>query len=174
MKGRNLMANKTKTIAFIKKVEGGWSDVITDKGGATYCGITLATYQQYFGKNKTKYDLRNISNDEWLHIFNVGYWNPWKADQIKNDSIALLCVDMGFNSGVKNAIKRVQTALGCNADGIVGPKTLAALNATPSYEVFYKIWRMRCKYYVSLAGSGNQLSNLRGWINRILSIPFEY
>jgi len=41
----------------LKKVfvhEGGWADYPEDPGGATMKGVTLLTFQRYFGQDKTR------------------------------------------------------------------------------------------------------------------------
>lgn len=168
------MADAKQMIPFIKKWEGGYANDPDDKGGCTMMGVTIKTYRKYFGKDKTCEDLKNISEEEWLTIFKDGYWSPWKADEIKNQSIAQLCVDMGWGSGLKTAIKKVQATLGLKADGIVGPKTLAALNALPASGVFRKLWVMRYNWFHEIAKSGNNKKFLRGWLNRLNDIKFRF
>lgn len=167
------MADARLIIPFIRKWEGGYANDPDDKGGCTMMGVTIATYRKYYGKDKTCADLKKITDDEWLEIFKKGYWDCWKADEIKNQSIAQLCVDMGWGSGPKTAIKKVQAALGCKADGIVGPKTLAALNAYPSVGVFRKLWSMRYSWLHQIAQSGNNKKYLRGWLNRLNDIKYK-
>ena len=167
------MADARLIIPFIRKWEGGYVNDPDDKGGCTMMGVTIATYRKYYGKDKTCADLKKITDDEWLEIFKKGYWEPWKADQIKNQSIAQLVVDCGWGSGPKTAIKKVQAALGCKADGIVGPKTLAALNAYPSVGVFRKLWSMRYSWLHQIASVGNNKKYLRGWLNRLNDIKYK-
>lgn len=167
------MADPKQVIEHFRRWEGGFVNDKDDHGGATMMGITLKTYQKYYGKDKTAEDLKNITDEEWLNIFEDGYWKPWKADEIKNQSIALLCTSMGWGSGVKTAIKKVQTTLGLKADGIVGPKTLAALNANPSAGVFRKLWVMRYNWFHDIAKSGNNKKFLRGWLNRLNDIKYR-
>lgn len=159
-------------VPFIKRWEGGWANDPDDAGGCTMAGVTIATYRQYYGKDKTCNDLRFITQDEWLEIFKDGYWKPWKADQIKNQSIAQLVVDCGWGSGPKTSIRKVQACLGCKVDGIIGPKTLAALNAEPQEEVFNKIWKMRYEWLCNVAKKGNNKKFLKGWLRRLSSIKF--
>lgn len=167
------MAQAKLMIPFLKKWEGGFVNDPDDKGGATNMGVTLKVYQKYFGKDKTAEDLKNITEDEWVTIFKE-YWNPWKADDIKNQSIAQLVVDMGWMSGTKTAIKKVQECLGTKADGIVGPKTLALLNKLPSAGVFRKLWVMRYNWLNQIAKSGNNKKFLRGWLCRLNDIKFRF
>jgi lysozyme family protein len=88
------MADAKLVIPFIRRWEGGYANHPNDRGKCTMMGITIGTYQQYFGKDKTCEDLKNISEDEWLAIFKKGYWDKMKADKIENQSLAQLCVDL--------------------------------------------------------------------------------
>lgn len=165
------MANAELMVPFIKKWEGGWANDPDDAGGCTMAGITIGTYRKYYGSNKTCDDLRFITPKEWLHIFKKGYWDKMKADQIENQSIAQLCVDMCWGSGPITSIKKIQSTLGLKADGIVGPKTLAALNGDPE-KVFYTLWNMRKAWLEKIALKGNNKKFLRGWLNRLNDIKF--
>jgi len=167
------MADPKQVISFFRKWEGGFVNDKDDHGGATMMGVTLKTYQKYYGKDKTAEDLKNITDEEWLHIFTEGYWKPWKADEIKNQSIALLVADCGWGSGPKTAIKKVQTCLGVKADGIVGPITLKALNNPSTMTTFKKLWGMRYVWLHNIAKSGNNSKFLRGWLNRLNDIKYR-
>ena len=65
------------------------------------------------------------------------YWDRWKADEIKSLSIADIRVDGIWASGV-HGIKIPQDLLGVIPDGIVGPKTLAAVNSRNPRELFQR------------------------------------
>lgn len=123
------MANAKLLQPFILRWEGGFVNDPLDRGGATNKGITIGTFRQFYGKDATVEQLKNITDEQWLHIFKSGYWNPWKADEIVNQSIANIVVDWAWASGPGTSIKQVQGVLGVAADGIVGPKTLATINS---------------------------------------------
>lgn len=164
------MANSNTLVPFIKSWEGGFVNHPQDPGGATMKGVTLATFRSYYGKDKTVQDLKNITDEQWHHIFKKGYWDKWKADEIKSQSIANLVVDWVYNSG-KYGITKVQTLLGVTADGIVGPKTLAALNSKDPKTLFNQIWQARKKYYEGLKTFP---TFGKGWMRRLNSIGFGY
>ena len=63
------------------------------------------------------------------------YWDRWKADNIVSQPVANILVDWVWGSGV-NGIKIPQRVLGVQADGIVGPKTLQAVNNADSRTLF--------------------------------------
>lgn len=133
-------------------------------------GVTLATFRSYYGASKTVNDLKNITDEQWMHIFRKGYWDKWKADEIRSQSIANLCVDWVYNSG-KHGITKVQALLGVTVDGIVGPKTLAALNAQDPQTFFKKLHTAREAFYRSLS---NFKTFGTGWLRRNNGIGFGY
>jgi len=159
------MASYKKLKPIILKWEGGYAGNI-DGMICTMKGVTLATFRKYFGKTKNCKDLRNISDSQWDSIFIQGFWNRWSADAIKCQSIANLLVDWVWASGVYG-IKYPQRVLGVTADGIVGPKTIAAINNYPNQkELFQKLWNRRKKHFESIA-TGNKKKFLNGWLNRL-------
>ena len=167
------MADKNKLIPIIKKWEGGYSDNPNDRGGATNSGVTLAVYQSVYGKNKTKNDLKRMTNDQWNYIFTKLYWNKWKADEIKNQSIANILVDWVWMSGY-GTIKKIQSLFGLTADGIVGNKTISYINSHDQEEVFNKIWNRRKQFYESLVKNNpSQKVFLKGWMNRLNTFKFQ-
>lgn len=167
------MADKNKLIPIIKRWEGGYSDNPNDRGGATNSGVTLAVYQSVYGKNKTKNDLKRMTNDQWNYIFTKLYWNKWKADEINNQSIANILVDWVWMSGL-GTIKKIQSLFGLTSDGIVGNKTISYINSHDQEEVFNKIWNRRKSFYESLVKNNpSQKVFLKGWMNRLNTYKFQ-
>ena len=167
------MADYTKLIPIIKRFEGGYANNPYDKGGCTNSGVTLSTYRYYFGRNKTCSDLKRMTEDEWSHIFKVGYWDKWKADSIDNQAIANLVVDWLWHSGVYG-IKYVQEVLGVAKDGVVGNKTLSAINNHNNpKELFGKIWARRKKQFDNIVKNNpKQKIFYRGWMNRLNAFSY--
>jgi len=160
-----------KIVKFFKKWEGGYSNHPADKGGPTMMGITLKTFQSYYGPDKTAADLKKMTEEQWLRIFKNGYYNKMKCGQIEDDSTALLCCDMGWGSGPVTAIKKIQACLGCQADGIIGPKTLAAVNGKDRKAIFEKLWQMRKAWFEAIVKANpSQKVFLKGWLNRLNDI----
>lgn len=149
----------------VLKWEGGYAGNIDGKT-CTMKGVTLATYRNYFGRQKTCKELRGISQAEWEYIFKNGFWDRWKADKIDNQSIAELLVDWVWASGIYG-IKLPQRVLGVKDDGIVGNKTLSAINNYPNQkELFNKLWNRRKKHFEDIAKNGKE-KFLKGWLNRL-------
>lgn len=162
------MADYKKLIPTVLKFEGGFANHPSDPGGATNSGVTLATFRSVYGKDKTVQDLKNMTMEQWEYIFKKKFWNRWKADDIDNQAIANLLVDWLWASGVYG-IKYPQEVLGVKTDGIVGLKTLAAINYYPNKkELFEKLWNRRKKHFEDIVRNRPQSKVfLKGWLRRL-------
>lgn len=166
------MADFGKYAPILKRLEGGYVVHPDDPGGATNQGVTLATYRAIFGREKTKEDLRHITDEEWVRVMRV-YWDACKGDEIKSQSVADIVVDWSVNSGTAGR-KGTQKALGLVADGIFGQRTLAALNKEPAKCVFCKIQEARREFYRDIVRKKpSQEVFLKGWLNRVNTFEFE-
>lgn len=171
------MADVNKLKPFILKWEGGFVNDPDDLGGATNKGITFATYCQYRKKKRlpepTVEDLKNLSDAEWTEILKTMYWDRWQADRINNQFVANILVDWVWASGV-HGIKRTQKLLVVTVDGIVGEKTLAALNAQDPETIFDKIKADRIDFINEICKARPANEKFRkGWLNRINDFVFE-
>lgn len=159
---------------FILRWEGGFVDDPLDRGGATNKGITIGTFRNFYGKDATVEQLKNITDEQWLHIFKSGYWDKWKADDIENQSIANIVVDWAWGSGAATSIKQVQKILGVAVDGIVGDDTLTAINIAEQRSLFVKIHNRRIEFVENIVKRDpSQARFLKGWKNRINSLTFS-
>lgn len=159
------MADYKQLKPIVLKYEGGYAGNI-DGMTCTMKGVTLATFRKYFGKNKTCKDLKNITDWQWDYIFKYGFWDKWQADSIQSQAIANLVVDWTWASGIYG-IKYPQQVLGVKADGIVGAKTLAAINEHPNKEeLFNQLWEKRERHFRNIA-VGNKAKFLKGWLRRL-------
>lgn len=171
------MANSSKLVPFILQWEGGFVNDPLDLGGATNKGITIGTFTEYKKRKGLKaptiQDLKNISNEDWHEVFKGLYWDRWKADEIKNQAVANILVDWVWASG-SHGIKRPQRLLGVTADGVVGSKTIAALNAKDPAELFRMIKADRIKFIDEICEKRPANNRFKkGWLNRINAIKYE-
>nr|DAM03133.1 MAG TPA: Lysozyme [Caudoviricetes sp.] len=160
--------------------EGGFANHPNDKGGATNKGVTLSTWKKV-GYDKDGDGCIDVSDLKLLtdedvekKVLKPFYWDRWKADDINNQSIANLLVDWVWASGVYG-IKYPQEVLGVIADGIVGNKTLSAVNDYPNQEeLFQKLWDRRKQHFESIVHRDpSQKVFLKGWMNRLNDYKFE-
>ena len=168
------MADYLKLKPIVLKWEGGFSNHPNDTGGATNSGVTLTTFRGAFGRYKTVEDLKNMTDEQWNYIFKRKYWDKWKADEIKDQAIANLIVDWYWMSGTLG-VKYPQEVLGVVADGIVGKKTLAAINNHPNKKkLFNDLWNRRKKHFDDIVKYRPSTKVfLRGWYNRLKDFKYE-
>lgn len=147
-----------------------------DTGGATMCGVTLKTYKEWCRRKgypkPTVERLARLDYDTWRSVLKDLFWDRCSADGIKNGSVALMLVDWCWVNGAQ-AIRDAQTAFSLVADGIVGVKTLAALNGSDAREVLERLRAAREKSYRDIVKRRPASQRyLNGWINRTESIEF--
>ena len=172
------MANVNQLAPFILKWEGDFVNDPADLGGATNMGVTISTWKQV-GYDKDGdgdidvNDLHLLTRDDVVNrVLKPHYWDRWKADEIKSQSVANILVDWVWASGA-HGIKIPQRLLGVTVDGIVGPKTIAAVNARNPRELFDMIKIARFDFIEDICRkrpANNKFK--RGWMNRINDIAY--
>lgn len=174
------MANIDKLMPHILKWEGGakYTNDPLDRGGATKYGITIGTLQglKYDTNRDGKVnveDVKALQLDDFKKILKVQYWDRWQADKINNQSIANLLVDWLWGSG-KWGIIIPQRLLGVPADGVVGAKTINALNGANQRDIYNKVWQARKEFYEKIVKNNPSQSKwLKGWLNRLNDLKYS-
>ncbi|MEG1038919.1 MAG: glycosyl hydrolase 108 family protein [Pseudomonas sp.] len=141
--------------------EGGYSDHKADPGGKTQYGITEAVARAYGFTG----DMRTLTRDEAKRIYRADYWELVRADELP-PQVRYDVFDGAVNSGVKQSVKWLQRAAGVTDDGIIGPKTLAAVHAMTHERVTKRYNGHRLRFMKDLK---NWPSFSRGWADRIAS-----
>ena len=167
------MANFKEYAKKLIEIEGGYVDHPNDAGGITMQGVTLTTFRQYCGEDKTVADLRDMSYGTWCDIMKDLYWDKCLGDEIENQAVAEITVDWCVNSGTQG-LRKVQEIAGAKPDGIAGPKTLAAINGADQKELFDRIMSARNQFYVNIVKKNpSQRVFMNGWMNRLGKFKFE-
>lgn len=141
--------NFDRCVTVVLQAEGGFVDDPRDPGGATNMGITLRTLEQARGKPVTVEDVKDLSVDEAKSIYRRFYWNPIAGDQLPA-GVDMTTFDFAVNGGPGEAVRLLQQCVGCAVDGVMGPATLAAVQAADARTLIEKYSAARDSYYEQL------------------------
>jgi lysozyme family protein len=162
-----LFANK------LINIEGGYSDRADDRGGPTKYGVILSTWKAYgYDKNGDGIidaeDIKELTTDDARWIAKKIFWDFFRADEIKNQSIAEFLCDWGYNSGNPTVARILQRILRINVDGKIGPDTIKLINSSNQKTLFDRLKLERQEFVKNIVlRDPSQIANLRGWLNRI-------
>ena len=162
------MSNFKVAVEEVLKREGGFVNHPNDKGGATNMGITIGTLSKWLGRPATIDDVRNMTRDTAIAIYKKNYWDVVWGDKIKYYSVASAIFDQAVNRGPASALKQAQKIIGTTQDGIMGPKTLEALNKMPDSQFLPLYFSESASFYNRLVQNDpSQGVFLVGWLKRI-------
>ncbi|MEM8974630.1 MAG: glycosyl hydrolase 108 family protein [Pseudomonadota bacterium] len=118
-------------ISKILKHEGGFVDHPDDPGGATNKGITIGTLKRLRidvdgDGDSDIHDLKNLSDADVHRVYKLFYWDAVQADLLPA-GVNYTVADFAVNSGPARAAKVLQSIVGTESDGVIGPKTIAAV-----------------------------------------------
>lgn len=164
---------------FLRSWEGGYVNHPNDKGGPTYAGVTIAVWTTYCKKHGLTANVRTLKamkDSQWREIMKGMYWDKLRCDEVRWQSVANLMCDWGVNSGVVKAAMAIQKLVGVTADGVVGPKTIAAINAAQNPDVlFQSLKSARRQNYKDMAKADQKKRTfLDGWLNRLDKVNATY
>lgn len=141
--------------------EGGYVNNPKDPGGETNWGITkkVAEANGYSGS------MKDFTQKDAEAIYLKLYWNAVKADELPA-AVRFDVFDAAVNSGVSQASKWLQRAVGAVDDGVIGIKTIDALKFCYPLEVKQKFLSQRLMFMTDLP---TWSTFGKGWARRIAS-----
>lgn len=138
------MAELVTILPVTLKFEGLWANNPKDPGGATMKGITLNTFREFHPGAGTN-ALRNISDADVLHIYDVGFFKPIGGPSL-SQGVAMVGFDYGVNSGKGRAIstlKATASLIGSERVRKISTDRLAFDHALKTWAYFGKGWGAR-------------------------------
>lgn len=139
-------------------VEGGYVNNPRDPGGETKYGISKRSYPNL--------DIKNLTLDQASAIYRSDFWDVCCCDDLPAP-IAGFVFDASVVQGQGWAPKMLQAAVGTATDGVIGPKTVAAISKVTVADLHATIGWLREQRFRQTA----DFSDFgHGWITRLFRV----
>jgi lysozyme family protein len=169
-----MISNFASSLAHVLLSEGGYVNNPRDPGGATNQGITQREYNAWRTRHgQPPQDVRLLTSGEGSALYREEYWNKVSGDLLPS-GVDYCAFDFCVNSGpyeadecLQRAIESLQASAGVTVDGVIGPKTIAALQAADPRRIINEVCAERLafmKAHCDWADFGD------GWRNRVNSV----
>lgn len=165
------MTRASICIPRILKHEGGFVNDPRDAGGATNRGVTIGTLRSLGmdidGDGDIDVaDVRALTEPQAVIIYKQFYWDAVQADLLPA-GVDYAVADFAVNSGPRRAAEHLQRALGLRADGVIGPRTLAAASKADRRATINLICDSRLAFMRSIRGGRDWAAFGKGWTRRV-------
>jgi lysozyme family protein len=147
------------------KAEGGNDDDPNDPGGRTSRGITQGGDWDVWRQTHPglPIDVWQAPQDQIIAIYKTMYWDVVQGDSLPA-GVDMMCFDIGVLTGVGEAAMLLQSVVGSDVDGEIGPDTTAAAKAMDATTVINQLSAKWLKYLQTRA---NAATYIHGWTNRV-------
>lgn len=137
---------------------GNWT------GGRIGVGVLKGTKYGISAAAYPSLDIENLTLDQAKAIYYKDYWTVAGCESVP-DALRFDLFDFAVNSGPKTAVKKLQESVGAVPDGMLGPKTLMAINNYTPGEVRL---RLMGKRMLLMTGDYSAwVTQGRGWMIRL-------
>lgn len=144
----------------------------TDRGRETIAGLTWRCYSEDFlhlprGQRCPLEDFRRLTLDDVVGVMAEVFALRTNLWRIRDAQLRLAVVDFAINAGADDAIPALQRAAGVDADGVFGPVSQQAVNASDVELLRDRVMAARYeKAALEVLRDRSQLANLHGWLKR--------
>ncbi len=160
--------------------EGGYVNRASDTGGETNYGITadtLAAYHAAYKDQTISKDVDKISKKDARQIYRTMFFDRYRTGEIIDEGLAEHILDITVNPGPARAALWAQQSINTisqkklGEDGVMGSKTIAALNALSPRDrakVHNDLMLKRMRHYEAVIAAEPKKEEYRnGWANRV-------
>ncbi|MGL5369853.1 MAG: glycoside hydrolase family 108 protein [Plesiomonas shigelloides] len=152
-------------IQFVLDKEGGlrpdmgYVNDPKDMGGETKAGISKRAYP--------KEDIKKLTMERIVFLYHRDYWRQAYCAELP-PGISLAVFDGAVQHGWMTSVKMLQEVMGVKADGIIGPKTKAAISSMDPEWVLARLLLRRARYYGRIIMKNQSQGRFfEGWHNRL-------
>jgi lysozyme family protein len=152
----------------VLKHEGGFVNHPDDPGGATNKGVTIGTLKRLGidvddDGDSDIADLKKLRDADVARVYRLFYWDAVRADALPA-GLDYAMFDFAVNSGPARAAQHLQRILGVEADGDIGPATLAAVEKREPSALVTALMDSRLNF---LKGLKHWKTFGKGWQRRV-------
>jgi lysozyme family protein len=158
--------NFAQALQAVLKHEGGYVNNPQDPGGMTNLGCTKTVWEEHCGHPVDEKAMRALTPVDVAPLYKTKYWDKISGDDLPS-GVDSAVFDAAINSGAGRAAKWLQTCVGVEADGGIGPKTLAAVRAKNPKQLIndYCAYRLA---YLKMLQTWNTFG--KGWESRVKEV----
>lgn len=155
-----------RCVDFVLRMEGGFTDNPSDPGGPTNLGVTMPTLTAFRGHPVSKADISALTPDTVKPLYRELFWCRVLGDLLPA-GVDLCLLDSAVNMGPGKAARLLQRVLALTQDGLIGPRTIAAVNRFPAPALIDSLGSYRLAYYQALP-TWDEFG--KGWSNRVQAV----
>jgi len=151
------------------KAEGGFrlTNIKGDRGGQTYAGIARNMHRRWPGWAWIDRD-ETPPTDLVRDFYRTEFWTPLQCSRMTQETAEDI-YDFAVNAGPRVSAKLAQAVAGVVPDGVIGPKTIEALERIDpaTFRPLFALAKI-ARYRDIVTRDRTQGRFMLGWINRIL------
>lgn len=161
-------------IPTVLRHEGGLVDNPNDPGGITNFGVSLRWLKSKGLAGDINHDgdvdaqdIKIMTREDAMAFYLKFWWEPYRYQFIVAQMVATKVFDAAVNMGAPRAHRLAQGVVGLTQDGVIGPKSLAEINAMPSLKFLEAYQNAMAQFYRGIVASNPARQQfLQGWLNR--------
>lgn len=136
--------------------------------GPSKYGVTLESFRE-FHSAATAIDIAMLTPTTAAEFYRTAFWDRYRFGDIDDQALAGKVFDIGVNAGPETSVRFLQLAVGAMpADGVLGPKTIAVVNASDPVQALAAFRMVAAQYYRQLVMRDPSRANeLAGWLARV-------
>ena len=158
--------NWDNCFAMVIKSEGGFVNNPKDPGGMTNLGVTRSAWQGFLNRDVTETEMRGLTPEAVKPFYKALYWDRIKGDSLPS-GVDYAAYDLAVNSGPHKAAQYLQEIAGAPVDGMIGPKSLEAIQSCDAKETADAICDMRLEFLKKLSTFD---TFGKGWSHRVADV----
>ena len=155
--------NWEQCFALVLKHEGGFVNHPKDPGGMTNLGVTRTNWELFLDHDVTEADMRALTPEMVKPFYKKNYWDRIRGDELPS-GVDYAAYDLAVNSGTGRAAKYLQQIAGVIVDGVIGPRSMEAIQKCDAEDVVDGICNLRMDFLKNL-GTFDTFG--KGWTTRV-------